>query len=369
MLSLQEIFEIPNKIEQFLTLQKNNPNLPVILWGSGNGCEWFVKFMHKYKIPIACIIDRNENAGKENVIPVITPEEACVLYDKAIVVISAMAYKNEIEESIALNMPGFLAVSFDPTLEILQQVTNTERKEYIAEHKNELCKIEQILEDDRSKTVFNNILAGAITSDIDYYKHIAEDSQYFPDIIKKRMSEEEIFADIGAYIGDSIREFREAVHYKYKKIYAFEPDANNMAILRKNIVDDRVIFFQKGAGKYNGKAFFINEKGGGGQDEAAHVVEEKSRAASEIEIVRLDDVIQEKCTYIKLDIEGMELDALTGAEKLIRQYKPKLAISVYHKMVDLLEIPAFVMNLDTGYKLYLRHYWNCNGTDTVLFAI
>lgn len=365
---MQDVLGMQSKIDQFFNLKKNNLDLPIILWGSGNGCEWFLKFMHKYSIPVACIIDQNKNAGEKYGMTTMDPLEAYKTYGRAIVVISAMAYKDEIEESIAQNMPGFLVVSFDPTLEVLQQVTNVERREYIESHKNELHEIEQILEDKKSKTVFSNVIAGAITSDIDYYKYIAENTQYFPDIIKEQMSEEEIFVDVGAYTGDSIQEFMDAVNHKYKKIYAFEPDEKNMEVLRKNIAGEQIILFQKGVGKNNGKAFFLNDKGGGG-NEAAHVVKEKNEAVSEVEIVRLDDAIQEKCTYIKMDIEGMELDALAGAECLIRQYKPKMAISVYHRMEDMVEIPQFILNLDMGYKLYLRHYWNCNGTDTVLFAI
>ena len=88
-----------------------------------------------------------------------------------------------------------------------------------------------------------------------------------------------------------------------------------------------------------------------------------------MEIVRLDDIVGEEVTYIKMDIEGMELDALKGAEALITKYKPKLAISIYHKMEDIVEIPNHIRNMNLGYRFYLRHYWNCNGTDTILFAL
>lgn len=66
----------------------------------------------------------------------------------------------------------------------------------------------------------------------------------------------------------------------------------------------------------------------------------------------------------------MELLALKGAKRLIQNYKPMLAISIYHRTDDVVQIPQYVINeLNGEYKLYLRHYWSCNGTDTVLFAI
>ena len=83
----------------------------------------------------------------------------------------------------------------------------------------------------------------------------------------------------------------------------------------------------------------------------------------------MDDTCKEKVDYIKMDIEGMEMEALKGATETLRLYKPALAVSVYHKIEDIVEIPQFILNLGLDYKLYLRHYWNCNGTDSILFAI
>ena len=62
------------------------------------------------------------------------------------------------------------------------------------------------------------------------------------------------------------------------------------------------------------------------------------------------------------------MNALIGAEETIRKYKPKLAISLYHKPEDIWEIPAYIISLQKGYRLYLRHYspWH---EETVLYAV
>ena len=122
---------------------------------------------------------------------------------------------------------------------------------------------------------------------------------------------------------------------------------------------------KKGCGSKNETVSFVNED----YSDGSHVVHGTGNASSEIEVVRLDDVIKEKVDYIKMDIEGMELDALRGALKILHMYKPILAVSVYHKIGDVLEIPQFISDLKLDYKLYLRHYWNCNGTDTILFVM
>lgn len=83
----------------------------------------------------------------------------------------------------------------------------------------------------------------------------------------------------------------------------------------------------------------------------------------------LDDAgILEEPTFIKMDVEGAELSALKGAKKLIAKNHPKLAICLYHKPEDIYDIPIFIKQLDSSYKLYIRHYSNYI-TETVLYAI
>ena len=69
-----------------------------------------------------------------------------------------------------------------------------------------------------------------------------------------------------------------------------------------------------------------------------------------------------------MDIEGAELDALKGAVHTIQTYRPKLAISIYHKPEDLVEIPLYLMEIMPDYQFYIRHYTTWL-EETVLYAI
>lgn len=60
--------------------------------------------------------------------------------------------------------------------------------------------------------------------------------------------------------------------------------------------------------------------------------------------------------YIKLDIEGAELDMLHGAAKTITRYKPKMAISAYHRSEDLWTLANYVKSLRSDYEFKFRHY-------------
>ena len=72
--------------------------------------------------------------------------------------------------------------------------------------------------------------------------------------------------------------------------------------------------------------------------------------------------------YLKMDIEGSELRALKGARKFISAYHPRMAISVYHKVNDFIDIPEFVLGIDRNYEFYMRQYFS-NMAETVLYAI
>lgn len=84
---------------------------------------------------------------------------------------------------------------------------------------------------------------------------------------------------------------------------------------------------------------------------------------------RIDDVVHEKVTFIKMDVEGSELKALHGAKKSIKKHLPRLAISIYHKPEDIVEIPEYILSLHNGYQFYIRHHVPWLNNETVLYAV
>jgi len=111
---------------------------------------------------------------------------------------------------------------------------------------------------------------------------------------------------------------------------------------------------------------FLNMSGVGG---GASIVDNGNY---KIKVTAIDKFVERnnlsKVDFIKMDIEGAELKALEGGEGTIKKFKPKLAICVYHRGDDILEIPEYIKSLGSDYKLYLKH--NSTGMDeTVLYAI
>ncbi|MBN2419857.1 MAG: FkbM family methyltransferase [Deltaproteobacteria bacterium] len=187
-------------------------------------------------------------------------------------------------------------------------------------------------------------------------------NQYFePNLIN--YVNDEIFIDAGSFDFNSSISLAKRCN-TLKKIYAFEPDKKNMMTCLNNVndfTDCEVRLFEAGLWSCNDTLNF-NLYGGGGSCIA-------ESGNTKVPVIALDDVIDEDgVTFIKMDIEGAELEALKGASKTIKLFKPKLAISLYHKPEDIIDIPEYIMDLNQGYKLYIRHYTNWT-VDTVLYAV
>ena len=88
-----------------------------------------------------------------------------------------------------------------------------------------------------------------------------------------------------------------------------------------------------------------------------------------IQCVALDDTVYGmRPNLIKMDVEGAELLGLMGAQRIMSDFRPRLAISVYHLPDHLWEIPLFIAALGLDYQLYLRSHGH-QTFDTVLYAI
>ncbi len=187
--------------------------------------------------------------------------------------------------------------------------------------------------------------------------------QYFEGELFKQ-SEEEVFIDAGCYHGESSLDFINWCHGKYRKIYAFEPDSHNFEICREIFQRNQIDNLQLvNAGLWS-KSEVLNFTNSGGGDSRVN-----DSGTFKINVVSLDEVLNgEKATFIKMDIEGSELEALKGSKQTIQKYRPKLAICLYHKPEDLLDIMLYIKSLVPDYKFYIRHY-TLFQVETVLYAI
>lgn len=194
------------------------------------------------------------------------------------------------------------------------------------------------------------------------------DNQYFalPQIKHTPDEDDGIFIDCGAFDGSTVKDFVKYCGGKYNKIYSFEPIPRQYENCLQNIQKwgiERVEFIQKGV--WSSKAAFNFLDGGPGSCVSAG-------GTVPVEVIDIDSAVaeNEKVTFIKMDVEGAELEALKGAYNTIRRCKPKLAVCIYHKPSDIIEIPLWISAVlpDYNYRFYIRHHY-VNRWETVLYAL
>lgn len=193
-------------------------------------------------------------------------------------------------------------------------------------------------------------------------------SQYF-DVAVLTHNDNEVFCDVGSFDGNTSVRFIEWCRGKYKRIYAFEADCENIYKCIKTfklIKDIKYTVVPKGCWSKKGKLAF-SPKGNGSS--SFIFVPDKNDCTVTIDVTTIDEEIKDDVpTFIKMDIEGSEREAIIGAEGTIRKYMPKLAISVYHKNEDIITIPELILSYCPNYRLYFRHY-SLTSSETVMYAI
>lgn len=208
------------------------------------------------------------------------------------------------------------------------------------------------VEDGHSREVVNGIVEKRKTGFFDYTDLKESGSEYFIDDFFDR-AEDEVFIDGGGYDGDTIEEFIEWTNNKYKKIYSFEPQRDKAAIIRNKLwrYGDKVEFFERGLYSSETELSFCD----GSEVLSGMIVEQGGD--SKIRTIDIDSAVKdERVTFIKMDIEGAELEALKGAAETIRKNKPKLAICIYHKVDDMWQIPRYIDSLVPEYKFRIKHF-------------
>jgi FkbM family methyltransferase len=197
-----------------------------------------------------------------------------------------------------------------------------------------------------------------------FFPTFFENTYFLPHILPP--TQNEVFFDVGTLDGRTICQFISYCKGGHEKIYAMEPDPESMLntknCLRMNNIEN-VTLIEKGAWSCSAILNFQNAANG------ASTLSESGKMT--VPVTAIDSIARAKpVTFIKMDIEGAELEALQGAKKTIQKYAPKLAISIYHKPSDVLSIPNFIAKLVPEYRFYIRHHCiESTFSDTVLYAI
>ena len=236
---------------------------------------------------------------------------------------------------------------------------------YLKKNWNKIENVYQNLSDSISKNILDELINAKLTGWGKRLLYLADNRQYFNELTFCQNSENEVYVDCGAYIGDTIMKYASFTNGKYRKIYAFEPNKQNMLELNENVASLSNIEIIN-SGTWSERSILQFEEKGS----ASQIVNQGGKIM--IPVITIDEVVNDdKVSFIKMDVEGSELESLKGAQCTISRNMPKLAICCYHKRDDILELYHYIKSFDNEkikYKFYLRHHSN-SVYETVLYAI
>lgn len=183
--------------------------------------------------------------------------------------------------------------------------------------------------------------------------------------------ENEVFVDCGCYDGATCYNFAGWCGAKgFDHIYSFEADPKNYEKSKKALEPlGKCELFPFGTADADKKVYFAADAFETSCIISKEEAEKRNfEGVEEIETRALDDVLAGKrITFIKMDIEGAEYEALLGARKLIMENRPRMAISVYHKFEDFVTLAALVLEMHPDYRIAFRHY-GFDELETVMYV-
>lgn len=330
----------------------------IVIWGAGNCGHLVNSILSEQNVRISFFAD-NFHAGETDSstgIRIIGIDD--VVRDKQNLLVLVSVADRQIYDAVYMQLRE--AGLTDGQLYDMKGFIERLPVSFFIQNRDKYHQVYNLLADNFSKKVYlERIKRVYLLNDISSIVSPA-DEEYFDEV--NILTDHEVFIDCGGYSGDTSLRFIEKCGGKYKKIIVFEPETSKTAVIENNLRGTNHIVYPYGVWSEN-KVLYFEARG----DVASRVVDEE--CGDKVQAVALDDyVYDEKPTFIKMDIEGSEIEALIGARKTIQTYKPKLAVCLYHKPQDLFEIPIYIKSLNENYRLYVRQYANSR-YETVCYAL
>jgi len=318
---------------------------PVVIYGMGNGAEKIISVLKEYGISVSAIFASDEFVRGHSFLGfrVKKYSEICKEFNDFNIVLAFASHIESVIQNIErINKEHKV---FAPDVPVAGDGIFT--RKYFEENKEKFEAVYNQLADDESRRVYQNIINFKISGKIDYLSEstIADKSSIYNNILK--LDKNETIVDMGAYDGDTIKEFTDFTGGCYRHIYALEPDEKNFKKLAKNTADMNCItLFNMGA--WNKKDTLIFAKKAGRNSKL-------SASGTPVKVTDIDSLIDDKITLLKMDIEGAELKALEGCKSTIIKHRPKLYICAYHRNEDMFALPLKILEYNKNYKIYFRH--------------
>jgi len=358
----------------------------VYLFGAGSSGREFLRYIQakKPELNIECFFD-SFNQGFVNNIEIKKPEEIFLVSKNSILIITSIFWKEIIQKINFPFVPYILSNKIAYDISNLSSLGNFyfEKKESV-DLELRFDKISSHFKTDRDLDIFRSIFDLRVYRDEENFfeKSIKYTSQQnTPKKYNKYYSlfdigTIEFIFEGGVFDGEDtffiLDFFKNSL--KFKKLFAFDPypEAFENGSYINKIDATKFEFYKKVLWSDNEMLGFLIDKE---NPENSRIIRQNDFKKYNynglvFEAITIDNFVASKkvgLDLLKLDVEGSELNILKGAEKSILKHKPQMALSIYHRKEDLLEIPEFLLSLHKDY-IFSMSMTNCSFIDNVLYA-
>lgn len=338
----------------------------MLVYGARLAGQRVQAYLAEQGIGISAFLDRDASLEQVDGIPVANARDWALGHDPASACVIIGLFNNYVDVGEVVSQ--LQALGYGRVISLVEFVRHFPEGQpfrywlvdprYYETHAERIANLREHLADETSRQLLDRIVEFRISGD---YSRLPSPSprQYFPEDLPS-WPQPLRFVDCGAYTGDTVQEMRSA-GLVFEAVASFEPNLENYAVLVPNLSDLHAVNFPCGVSDGNRRIGFDGALGAGG-----HLVESGGETVT---CVRLDDALPGFApNLIKMDIEGEEPAALEGARNMLNQYRPNLAISIYHRAEHLWSIFEQLQGYGLPYRYYLRCHAH-SSFDTVLYAV
>lgn len=325
--------------------------LPVVVYGMGNGADKVIDEFNRLSIPVMGVTASDDFVRGQSFRGFTVKKLSDFSGDFIIAVAFASSIPEVMNHIYSLCDKYRVLVPCVPVFG--DEIFN---REFIEKNKEKINSAYALF-DENSKRIFAGCVNFMFGGELETLKSITTDKdEVFNNIFS--FDSDESYLDLGAYKGDTVEEFLYYTNGKYENIIAVEPDRrtfkklsaylenveNSIGIQKAIFSENKTVNFSSNAGRQS----TISEKG------------------EQIETTTVDEICKnQRVTYIKMDVEGAEIEAIEGAINTLKTQKPKLNIALYHKSADIFEIPLMLAEINPEYKFHIRRHpyipcWDMN---------
>ena len=341
----------------------------VVLYAAGKTCERIYRYLKSKGVQVAAICDWNKRgAFLDSGLEIIPFETLLQKYNNAWIVVCTFNYSVDAITNLCLrgiHEKNILRATYSSNLAYF----STEEFLNTPDLYNGYKYAYELAHDETSRRIVLELLRRDFTGSHHLRKtsSLSDEFVYFD----FEFGEKEVFVQAGCYTGDTVEAFIEFRNHNPRDvIYTFDGDDKLEELARKNLERySNVHHYKLGLWDKNDTLHFLSE---GNSRSRLLDAEWPSDYKNMLEVVSLDSFFADKPelpTFIELDIEGAEPQALLGAKHILQTAKPKLAICVYHCQDHIYSIPKIIKDINPGYQRFRFEQTVDNSlVDTVLFA-